>query len=206
MPIDPVCHMTVEPETAAASTEYQGKTYYFCALGCRDSFVLTPEQFLDGKAEEAETVAAPPAPRVVKIPAGEKAEQIAIPVRGMSCASCVLKIENRLRSLPGVVEAAVNFGTEKATVSYLPSVHSIEDLKKAIRDVGYEPLELIDNKELVDVEKEAREKEIRELKLKTTVGVAFSIPVFLGSFPEWFPWIPEILKSPCTLLVLTTPV
>ena len=206
MPIDPVCHMTVEPETAAASTEYQGKTYYFCALGCRDSFVLTPEQFLDGKAEEAETVAAPPAPRVVKIPAGEKAEQIAIPVRGMSCASCVLKIENRLRSLPGVVEAAVNFGTEKATVSYLPSVHSIEDLKKAIRDVGYEPLELIDDKELVDVEKEAREKEIRELKLKTTVGVVFSIPVFLGSFPEWFPWIPEILKSPWTLLVLTTPV
>ncbi|MBI2541011.1 MAG: YHS domain-containing protein, partial [Deltaproteobacteria bacterium] len=31
MPIDPVCNMTVEPENAAASTEYKGKTYYFCA-------------------------------------------------------------------------------------------------------------------------------------------------------------------------------
>lgn len=29
MPIDPVCHMTVEEESAAASAEYQGKTYYF---------------------------------------------------------------------------------------------------------------------------------------------------------------------------------
>jgi len=29
MPIDPVCHMTVEEETAAAKAEYQGKTYYF---------------------------------------------------------------------------------------------------------------------------------------------------------------------------------
>ncbi len=45
MPIDPVCQMTVEPETAAASTEYQGKTYYFCALGCRDRFVSAPEKY-----------------------------------------------------------------------------------------------------------------------------------------------------------------
>jgi len=37
--------MTVEPETAAASTEYQGKTYYFCALGCRDRFVSAPEKY-----------------------------------------------------------------------------------------------------------------------------------------------------------------
>ncbi|MBI2985881.1 MAG: heavy metal translocating P-type ATPase [Deltaproteobacteria bacterium] len=49
MPIDPVCQMTVEPETAAASTEYQGKTYYFCAVSCHGRFVREPEKFLDGK-------------------------------------------------------------------------------------------------------------------------------------------------------------
>ena len=46
MPIDPVCHMTVEPETAAASTEYQGETYYFCAEACRDRFVSQPEKYV----------------------------------------------------------------------------------------------------------------------------------------------------------------
>src|SRR3989338_999757 len=172
MPIDPVCHMTVEPETAAASTEYQGKTYYFCAVGCRDNFVLPPEKFLHGE-EEAAPMAAMPIPPKVAVPAGEKSEQVTIPVRGMSCSSCVVKIENRLRSLPGVIEAAVNFGTEKATVHYIPSVHSLDDFKRA-----------------------AREQEIRRLKFKTIAGVALSIPIFLGSFPEWFPWVPEILKSP----------
>ena len=72
------------------------------------------------------------------VASGEKAAQVTIPVRGMSCSSCVMKIENQLQSLPGVIEASVNFATEKATVSYLPSVHSLTDLKKAVRDIGYE--------------------------------------------------------------------
>lgn len=48
MPIDPVCHMTVEPETAAGSADYQGKTYYFCAVSCRDRFVSAPEKYVGG--------------------------------------------------------------------------------------------------------------------------------------------------------------
>ena len=44
--IDPVCEMEVEEETAAATYEYRGKTYYFCAVGCRDKFAQNPERFL----------------------------------------------------------------------------------------------------------------------------------------------------------------
>ena len=147
-----------------------------------------------------------PAPQKTAVAPGEKPAQVTIPVRGMTCSSCVAKIESSLQSLPGVVEASVNFATEKATVSYIPSVHSLTDLKKAIRDSGYEPVDVSDEKRLVDYEKEAREKEIRELKVKTIFGVLLSIPIFLGSFSDWFPWVPEIFKSPWTLLVLTTPV
>jgi YHS domain-containing protein/uncharacterized membrane protein YraQ (UPF0718 family) len=43
---DPVCGMTVSPETAAASFEYEGETYYFCSPGCRTAFELKPEAFL----------------------------------------------------------------------------------------------------------------------------------------------------------------
>src|SRR5437764_305248 len=44
--IDPVCHMHVMPETAAAQYQYKGKTYYFCNPRCRDRFKANPEQFL----------------------------------------------------------------------------------------------------------------------------------------------------------------
>ena len=44
--IDPVCGMTVDPATAAGSYEYNGTTYYFCAVRCRERFAADPESFL----------------------------------------------------------------------------------------------------------------------------------------------------------------
>lgn len=52
MEIDPVCHMEVDPKTAEWKTEYKGKTYYFCAPGCKRSFEKDPELYLSGKAPE----------------------------------------------------------------------------------------------------------------------------------------------------------
>ncbi len=43
---DPVCGMKVDPKTAAAEVEYEGKTYYFCSEGCRKSFEEDPERYL----------------------------------------------------------------------------------------------------------------------------------------------------------------
>ena len=45
MAIDPVCDMTVEEASAAATSEYQGKTYYFCSVGCKGEFDENPEQY-----------------------------------------------------------------------------------------------------------------------------------------------------------------
>lgn len=42
---DPVCGMTLEPKQAAAKTEYQGKTYYFCSPGCRAAFERNPAKY-----------------------------------------------------------------------------------------------------------------------------------------------------------------
>jgi Cu+-exporting ATPase len=44
---DPVCGMDVDPATARHSSEYQGKTYYFCAPGCKKAFDAEPEKYLD---------------------------------------------------------------------------------------------------------------------------------------------------------------
>lgn len=50
---DPVCHMDIDPATAAGTTEYKGQTYYFCSPGCKASFDKDPEKYL-GKPEEHE--------------------------------------------------------------------------------------------------------------------------------------------------------
>ena len=49
MAIDPVCKMDVDEKKAAATYEYQGKKYYFCAVRCRENFSKDPEKFLKSK-------------------------------------------------------------------------------------------------------------------------------------------------------------
>ena len=46
METDPVCGMKVDPKSAAATHEYEGKTYYFCAPGCKAAFAKDPEKYL----------------------------------------------------------------------------------------------------------------------------------------------------------------
>ncbi len=52
MAIDPVCKMDVKPEDAPAKADYKGKTYYFCAPGCKVAFEKDPEKYLE-QTEEA---------------------------------------------------------------------------------------------------------------------------------------------------------
>lgn len=47
MAIDPVCKMNVDEKNPAATYEYKGKTYYFCAVGCKDEFAKDPEKFIE---------------------------------------------------------------------------------------------------------------------------------------------------------------
>jgi YHS domain-containing protein len=50
---DVVCGMMIEPATAAATSEYKGATYYFCAAGCKQEFDANPEKFLGSSSEPA---------------------------------------------------------------------------------------------------------------------------------------------------------
>jgi YHS domain-containing protein len=50
MAIDPVCKMKVEESKAAATSDYKGRKYYFCAVGCKKAFDPDPEKYLaEGK-------------------------------------------------------------------------------------------------------------------------------------------------------------
>jgi P-type Cu+ transporter len=43
---DPVCGMDIDPEGVAATSDYEGTTYYFCAIGCKERFDAEPAKFL----------------------------------------------------------------------------------------------------------------------------------------------------------------
>ena len=205
MAIDPVCGMDVLSEEAAGTSRYRGVDYYFCAVGCKEAFDKSPGRYLSGSAVEAAPMKLleikPRQPEMVG-----SAKQIEIPIRGMSCASCVQRIENALLKTPGVVSADVNFAAERATVSYLPSVAEPGSFRKAIEEAGYRVADLAAASRSPDREEAAREAEISLLRTKFLVGSILSIPVLLGSFPDWFPWAPAVLSNPVVLLLLTTPV
>jgi Cu+-exporting ATPase len=60
-------------------------------------------------------------------------------VGGMTCASCVSRVEKALKKVPGVQEATVNLATESARITFVPSAHIEAVLRRAVRDAGYEP-------------------------------------------------------------------
>jgi len=64
--------------------------------------------------------------------------EVALPVDGMTCASCVNRIERFLKKTPGVEDAVVNLATEMATIRYLPDVAGRSELVGAIEAAGYD--------------------------------------------------------------------
>ena len=61
-----------------------------------------------------------------------------VPVGGMTCASCVARVERRLRKVDGVERATVNLATGKASVDYRGEAVGLPQIQEAIRDAGYE--------------------------------------------------------------------
>ena len=64
-------------------------------------------------------------------------KQLTLRVDGMTCASCVVHVEEALKEVPGVSEARVNLATETASVGYNPKVVTAQDLIEAVDDAGY---------------------------------------------------------------------
>lgn len=64
-------------------------------------------------------------------------EKIKIKLSGMTCASCALKIETKLKNLDGVNSSVVNFASEEATVEYNPNTTNYTIMQGAVKDLGY---------------------------------------------------------------------
>jgi Au+-exporting ATPase len=105
---------------------------------------------------------------------------VQLAVEGMTCASCVGRVERALRAVPGVTQAAVNLATERATIQGSADAAT---LIAAIGDVGYEAKVIgTASAEGVDEDAERAERkdaERRELTRDLTIAAVLTAPVFL---------------------------
>jgi Cu+-exporting ATPase len=117
-------------------------------------------------------------------------------VHRMSDDNDARRLEKKLGELEGVIEASVSFARERAQVRYIPTVVSQAELRRAIQAAGFEAVET--GAETEDAERKAREAEIAQQRHLLTVGLIFTIPLFLlsmgrdlGFLPAWSqqPWV-----------------
>ena len=69
-------------------------------------------------------------------------------IEGMTCATCAMRIEKGLKKVPGVMDASVNLATEKATVTYDPSLADIEQMVQKVDAVGYKATPRVSSKQM----------------------------------------------------------
>ncbi|MCU0835181.1 MAG: heavy metal translocating P-type ATPase [Chromatiaceae bacterium] len=132
-------------------------------------------------------------------------------VRGMTCASCVARVERAIRRLPGVIGATVNLGTESATVELLPDSVSVERIAQAIREAGYEADA---GAAAPDAGQERQARELADLKGDLRLAAALTLPLVLISMgPMMVPaagaWMHRLLPAAAwhwAELLLATPV
>jgi Cu+-exporting ATPase len=115
--------------------------------------------------------------------------EIILPIEGMTCASCVNRIERFLRKTDGVMEANVNLATERATVRVDPKVAGRGELVGAVEAAGYDVRpersaeeQAADAALAVDPEAIARAREQRKLLLQASVSLAVAAALMVAMF------------------------
>ncbi|MFW2354375.1 heavy metal translocating P-type ATPase [Hydrogenophaga sp.] len=127
--------------------------------------------------------------------------QIDLGIGGMTCASCVLRVEKALKKQPGVLDATVNLATESARVLLKEgeTPESAARIKRAVRDAGYEPRTM----EAMDEASDARWMGVPVDFLPVLIGIVLSAPLVLPMVGDLFgqhwmlsAWMQFVLATP----------
>ncbi len=139
--------------------------------------------------------------------------RVELPITGMTCTNCANTVQRALRKVDGVVEANVNYASEKASITYIPGAANRQDLIQAVEKAGYGVVQATGDEALEDAEAAAREAEIADQTRKFWAGVAFAAPLFLFSMARdigllgmwaheaWANWLMLALATPVQFYV-----
>ena len=112
-------------------------------------------------------------------------------VRGMTCASCVRRVEKAINRLPGILSASVNLATEKASIRFLPDVTKLAAIQQAIKDAGYEPVEETHD----DGGTEAADTESTALRKRLIFAAALTVPLLVVAMGRMLPGLGHFMRS-----------
>ncbi len=120
------------------------------------------------------------------------------PVLDMSCAGCAMNVEKKVRSLPGVKEAAVNFAAGTLLVEYDSAKISPYQIQAQVRSIGYRLIIPDENTE--EKQDDAQRKSYNLMKINVFVAWLFSVPLIIVSmaFMHWehANWVMLLLVLP----------
>ncbi len=125
-------------------------------------------------------------------------QRVRLRIGDMTCASCVQRIERRLKASAGVIAATINLATETADVTFDPAQTSIKQLIATVQDTGYSAQAT--GEQPPDEREEARAAEIRRQGRLFVLGAVISVPLFILSMWSDFP------SKIYVLLAMATPV
>jgi Cu+-exporting ATPase len=129
---------------------------------------------------------------------GTATKKSIFPVSGMTCASCVSRVEQALSSVPGVISANVNLASEKAAVEYIEGTETAS-LRRAVKEAGYE---LGSEAETLEDVSTASRREILKLRNRLIVAAVLGSIILALSLP----WSPSFSGKLYLLWALATPV
>ncbi|MGZ2824772.1 heavy metal translocating P-type ATPase [Pseudomonas aeruginosa] len=220
----PITTSDARATAAAISLPIEGMTCASCVGRVEAALAKVPgvdSVSVNLATERADIRLASPVDRIALIQAVEKvgydvpAGTVELAVEGMTCASCVGRVEKALKAVPGVTEATVNLATERATVR---GVAAVADLIAAIEKVGYEANPVDTGAQADEEAAEKKDAERAELKRDLTLAAVLALPVFvleMGShmIPGMHEWVASTigiqqswyLQFVLTLLVLAIP-
>ena len=115
---------------------------------------------------------------------GVPTETLTLPIGGMTCASCAAHVEKGLSETTGVLQAGVNLATEQATVTFVPSLVTLNDLKQAVANTGYQVLEIEETSE--EEQGDQEERKMAEARFRMWVAWGFTTPIIVWMLFEMF--------------------
>ena len=141
-------------------------------------------------------------------------QTLTLPVEGMTCASCVLRVEKTLKKVDGVKEASVNLATEKVTLTFDPSAVELSKLAGAVDEAGYKLIVPVERQPSEDphaahIHEDHTGKAYEQLKREFTFSAILTLPIMFVSMVMMTEWFMNISPLPMAdvnklLLIATT--
>ena len=110
---------------------------------------------------------------------GVPVQDFDIGIGGMTCASCVSRVEKAVAGVPGVIGASVNLATERAHVTAVAGT-ALQNIEAAIRKAGYDPLRLHAESGGEHAHQAAKDQELARLKRDLAIAAVFTLPLFVA--------------------------